>query len=384
MKPRILQVIDQTGPGGAQVVVEYLMRALGSEFTFGVAVLGAPGQYSDAYGALAIPVYELGGRLERWNPWPVRGLIDLVRRERYELIHAHLFKSYVLGTIAAMRTATKAILHEHWGVNVRSLKVLPYFSSAALRHGYVGLYRYVLRHCDRVIALTPQMLQSYTDYYSVEPARITVLPNAVDVSRFNRPVDCHGAASVRAEMGLPQETRLVLMVGRLHPQKDLWTFLQVAEQVEQRVNLPTAFLVAGSGSEEPVLRRHARAHELDHVFFLGHRNDVPKLLHQADVFLLTSRYEALPVAVLEAMAAGCPVVATRSGGPEYVVTDGVDGLLAQVGDVQCLASQVTRLLHDDALHQRLARRAQQTVLDHYSLEAVSARMADIYREVLAS
>jgi glycosyltransferase involved in cell wall biosynthesis len=384
MKHRLLQVIDQTGPGGAQVVVEYLMRTLGSEFDFGVAVLGASGQYSDAYKALGVPVYELGGRFERWNPFPIRGLVRIVQCQRYELMHAHLFKSYLLGTFAGMRTAAKVILHEHWGVNVHSLKELPYFANALLRHGYVGAYRYALRRCDRVIALSPQMLQSYTEYYSIEPARITVLPNAVDVSKFSEPSTYPGAGSIRAEMGLPEETRLVLMVARLHPQKDWWTFFKVAERVQERVTIPTAFLVAGSGSEETKLRHYARARKLKGLFFLGHRNDVPQLLHQADVFLLTSRYEALPVAVLEAMAAGCPVVATRSGGPENVVTDGVDGLLAEVGNVALLESHVMRLLHDDVLRQQLALRGQQTVSDHYSLETVSARMAEIYSEVLAS
>jgi glycosyltransferase involved in cell wall biosynthesis len=384
MKHRILQVIDQTGPGGAQVVVENLIRTLRSDYGFGVAVLGASGHYSDAYEALGFPVYELGGRFARWNPFPLRRLAEIVQRERYELIHAHLFKSYILGTIAGMQTATKTILHEHWGVNSHSLKELPYFSNALLRHGYVSAYRYALNHCDRVIALTPQMSQSYADYYSIEPAKITVLPNAVAVSQFSEPGTLPGAASIREEIGVPKETRLVLMVARLHPQKDWWTFLKVAEQVQKARAVPAAFLVVGSGSEESRLRDYASTRKLSNLYFLGHRSDVPRLLHQADLFLLTSRYEALPVAVLEAMAAGCPIVATRSGGPEYVVTDGVDGLLAEVGNVQHLVSHVMRLLDDDVLRQRLAQRGQQTVSDHYSLEAVSARMAEIYNEILGT
>ena len=219
MTSRILHVIDHTGPGGAQVMVTYLVRFLQSEFTFGTAVLGPSGQYSDALRALGVPVYELGDRLGRWNPWSVRRLIQIALRDHYDLIHTHLFKSQLVGTFAAMRTATKTILHEQWGVDSHSLKQFSFFSNAVPRNAYLGVYRYVLRHCDRVIALTPQMLQSYVDSYSVEPNRITVLPNAVDISAFDKPSQSRRGGSIHKELSLPEETRLVLMVGRLEPQK---------------------------------------------------------------------------------------------------------------------------------------------------------------------
>lgn len=384
MKPRILHVIDHTGPGGAQVMLAYLIRTLQSEFTFAMAVLGQSGRYTDACRALGTPVYELGARLGRWNPWPARKLFEIVHRERYDLIHTHLFKSQLAGTFAAMRTESKTILHEQCGVSPHSLEQFSFFSNTLTRHAYFWVYRYLLRHCDRVLVLTPQMARSYSDLYSLEPARITVLPNAVDISQFNEPGSQRIGGSIREELGLPDETKLVLMIGRLEPEKDWWTFLRVAEQVEQRVSFRTAFLVVGSGSEDSLLRRHARSHGLDSVLFLGHRTDVPTLLREADVFLFTSRYEAFGIVVVEAMAAGCPVVAARTAGPQSIITHASDGLLADVGDVQALADHTTRILRDDELCQHLARRARQTVAEQYSLDAVSARMAGIYGEVLSS
>jgi glycosyltransferase involved in cell wall biosynthesis len=365
-------------------MVTYLVRCLQSEFTFGTAVLGPSGQYSDALRALAVPVYELGDRFGRWNPWSVRRLIEVVLHEHYDLIHTHLFKSQLVGTFAAMRTATKTILHEQWGVDSHSLKQFSFFSNAVPRNGYLSVYRYVLRHCDRVIALTPQMLQSYVDSYSVEPNRITVLPNAVDISAFEKTSQSRRGGSIHKELGLPEETRLVLMVGRLEPQKDWWTFLRVARHLEQREKYPVAFLVVGSGSQESELRQYARSHGLHNVVFLGHRTDIPMLLNQADVFLFTSRYEPFGIVVVEAMAAGCPVVAARTVGPESIMTHGSNGLLADVGDVQAMGDYTARILQDDELGKQLAQRARQTVAEHYSLEAVSTRMGGIYREVLSS
>jgi glycosyltransferase involved in cell wall biosynthesis len=365
-------------------MVAYLVGTLQSQFNFAMAVLGSSGQYSDACRALAVPVYELGDRLGRWNPWSVRRLVDIVRRDRYDLIHTHLFKSQLVGTFAAMRTATKTILHEQWGVDSDSLRQFSFFSNAVLRAGYLGAYRYVLRHCDRVVALTPGMRQLYVESYSIEPGRITVLPNAVDISEFDKSSRSRPGGSIHEELGLPEETRLVLMVGRLEPQKDWWTFLKVARHFDQGATFPVAFLAVGSGSQESELRQYTRSHGLHNVVFLGHRADIPMLLNQADVFLFTSRYEPFGMVVVEAMAAGCPVVAARTIGPDSIMTHDSDGLLADVGDVRSLADHTARLLHDDELCKQLVKRARQTVAEHYSLETVSARMAGIYREVLSS
>jgi glycosyltransferase involved in cell wall biosynthesis len=173
-----------------------------------------------------------------------------------------------------------------------------------------------------------------------------------------------------------------MMVARLDPQKDWITFLETARLVQEQMDQCCAFLVVGSGAEEQRLRDYAAARNIGHVFFLHHRGDIPSLLHQADVFLLTSRREPFGIVVLEAMAAGCPVVATRSGGPDSILTHGVDGLLADVGDVQGLTNHITSLLQDDGLGRKIVEAARRTVANRYSLEAVSARMADIYREVL--
>lgn len=378
MKPRVLHVIDHTGSGGAQVVIRYIVQALKERLSFAVAVLGRSGEFSAAYRALGIPVYELGG--SRWDPSPVMGLVQTIRHDRYDLVHTHLFKSNILGTIAAKLTGCRTILHDHTGVHPQTLKL--YFPNGLLRHGYLCAYRFVLGYCDRAIVLTSATRQTYLQHYRVDPQKITVLPNAIDIHQFSQTNGHRRDGSLRAELGLSADTTLVIMVGRLEPQKDWWTFLEVSRQAKQASGHRCAFLVVGSGSEGPRLRDYARIRGLEHVFFLGHRSDVPALLRQADVFLLTSRHEPLGIVLLEAMAAGCPVVATRSGGPESVVRDGVDGLLADVGDVQGLTNRVIQLWDDGALSQRLAHSARQTVVNSYSLQVISARMANIYREVL--
>lgn len=376
---RVLHVIDHTDSGGAQVVVLNLLRALKDSFAFAVAVLGKSGQFSPEYELLGIPVFTLGNGAGRWNPKPVTSLIDTIRRGRFDLVHTHLFKSNILGTIAARWAGTNTILHDHCGVYPHTLKY--HFSSALIIHSYTYAYRYALSQCDRVLVLTPEAVRSYLDFYSLDSDKTTLLPNAVDLNMFNLNTECRGGNCLRQELGLCTQSTLVTMVGRLDPIKDWLTFLRVAQQVQQQSDQSCGFLVVGSGPEEQNLREFVNANKLEQVFFLGNRDDIPSLLHQADIFLLTSRRDHFPIALLEAMASGCPVASTRSGGPEAILMDGVDGLLAEVGDVQGLTNQVLRLLRDKSLGQSLARSARQTVLSHYSLQTVATRMAGIYEEI---
>jgi len=238
---------------------------------------------------------------------------------------------------------------------------------------------------DRVVVLTPAIFQSYGQFYSVEPDKIAIVPNAVDVYPLEQQSgETRPTGSIREELNLPPETKLVFSVGRLDPEKDCLTFLRVAQKIGQLSDCPYAFLSVGSGSEEDMLRDYVAANNIESVFFLGHRQDVRRLLCQADVFLLTSRSESFGIVVLEAMEAGCPVISTRCGGPETIITHGENGLLADVGDVEGLANYVVHLLNDDALCQKLVRQGRQTVLDRYSVETVSARMADVYQQALKS
>jgi glycosyltransferase involved in cell wall biosynthesis len=380
MMQRVLHVIDHTDSGGAQVVVLNLLRALKDSFSFEVAVLGQSGQFSPEYELLGIPVFTLGNGAGHWNPKPVTSLIHTIRRGRFDLVHTHLFKSNILGTVAAGWVGTNTILHDHIGVYPHTLKY--HFPNTLSIHSYMYAYRYALSQCDRVLVLTPKDVRSYLDFYSLDSDKTTLLPNGVDLTMFSVSTERRGGNCLRQELGLGAESTLVIMVGRLDPVKDWMTFLRVSRQVQQQSDQSCGFLIVGSGPEEQRLREYVSVHKLKRVFFLGNRDDIPSLLQQADVFLLTSQRESFGIALLEAMAAGCPVVATRSGGPESILTDGINGLLTEVGDVQGLTNQVLRLFRDKSFRQRLAYSARQTVLNWYSLETVATRMAGVYREVL--
>ena len=381
MMRRVLHVIDHTDDGGAQVVVHHFIRGLRERFAFAVAVLGKSGRFSKAYLALGVPVFELGTNGSRWNPWPIVPLVDVIRQNKFDLVHTHLFKASIIGTIAAKWAGARTILHDHWGVDPESLKY--HIPNRTMRRIYIEIYRYALKFCDRTLVLTEEDLRLYLKYYSFESAKITVLPNAVDSSALNSPENLSaGRLLIRDQLGLPADTRLVVMIARLEPEKDWLTYLRVAQRVKEKLKQSCAFLVVGSGSEEQTLRNYVNTRGLSGIFFLGYRDDVPVLLRQADVFLLTSRFERFGIVILEAMAAGCPVVATSSGGPQTILTDEVDGLLGEVGDVYGLSARVLQLLNDEKLGQSLALNARKKVVNYYNVNSISVRMASIYKEIL--
>jgi glycosyltransferase involved in cell wall biosynthesis len=205
--------------------------------------------------------------------------------------------------------------------------------------------------------------------------KVRVVPNGVDVERFQpRP----RSEALRRELGLPPAAPVAGIVAALRPEKNHELFLRVAARV--RTQVPEArFLVVGDGGQRPQLERLSRELNLaDRVVFLGTRPDIADLLAQMDVHVLTSRMEANPVSILEAMACGKPAVAPAVGSIPETLLDGVTGLLAPAGDEAALAACVAALLNDPLRAAALGRAGREHVVRHYSL----ARMVEGYQQLI--
>ncbi|HEV3417737.1 MAG TPA: glycosyltransferase, partial [Pirellulales bacterium] len=206
-------------------------------------------------------------------------------------------------------------------------------------------------------------------------SKVYVIPNGVDVDRFcARPADL----CVRRQLGLPADAPVAGILAALRPEKNHEMFLRVAAQVRREV--PSAhFLVIGDGPERAKLERIAAELKIaDAVHFLGTRPDVPELLNLLDVLLLTSRNEANPVSILEALACGKPVIATRVGSVPESVLDGQVGYLVEPESADAMARRVVELFRDPNLAQALGAAGRQHVVDNWSLD----RMVAGYEELL--
>lgn len=228
---------------------------------------------------------------------------------------------------------------------------------------------------DAFIAVAQPHARYLAEHEGCPANKVRVVPNGVDVERF-RPLPPD--AALRAELGLPSAAPVAAIIAALRPEKNHELFLRSAALIRQ--SRPDAhFLIVGDGARRPSLEAMSSELGLNgHVHFLGTRSDVPQLLSLADVVMLTSHMEANPVSILEALACGKPVVATRVGSIPESVHDGENGYLVSPGDVSALAARVVELFDNRALARRLGQAGRQSVVDDWSLE----RMVCGYEELI--
>jgi glycosyltransferase involved in cell wall biosynthesis len=238
--------------------------------------------------------------------------------------------------------------------------------------------RLLKRRCDRNIGVGEVVRQALIVNEGIPAGRVGVIYNGVDLSPYRQaPPD---RATICRELNVEDDAFIIMQVARLVPIKDHQTALKALHALHH----PRARLViVGEGPEESAIRETvARLGLQDRVRMLGLRSDVSRLLQAADVFLLSSINEGIPLTVLEAMAAGLPVVSTSAGGVGEVVLDGQTGLLAPVGDAEELARHLLRLASDEAERKRMGEAGRQRAFALFDEEQMLASYERLYREML--
>jgi glycosyltransferase involved in cell wall biosynthesis len=283
-------------------------------------------------------------------------------RHNVDIMHVN---SYVPGNYARLAGALMQtpIIIDHW-------------------HGFTrftGKRRRICRLLGRVTDLSIAVSQGVKEYLveqvGLDPAKVRVVPNGVDLAAMD---GARPGKAMRQELGLPEDTPLIGLVGRLdHWGKGHKELLEAMAALKERY--PVQALIVGGGRREAEMRESAAGLGLaGQAHFLGQRRDVPDLLKAMDIFVLPSYSEGVSLALLEAMAAGRPVIATRVGGTPEVVTDGVTGLLIPPRDAAALAGALERLLSDPSMAKQLGENARRHVREHYSLDRLGREINTIY------
>jgi glycosyltransferase involved in cell wall biosynthesis len=363
-RPRLLLVITLAEPGGAQTYVSSLLPAVAEQFDVTVAAHG-PGPVREAARAAGVRFVALEHVRRAINPFQdLLGLVELIRlirREQPDILHASSSKAGVLGRLAAWIA----------GVPIRIFTVHGWAFAA-----YGGLTGRLYLWADRIVRpLTTLVICVSTRERELGiraracvPGRSVVVHNAVDVRAFRR----------AAGRGEPPH---VIAVGRFAYPKDYGTLVQALAAVESDYR---ATLV-GEGPARPTVLSDVRDRGLSaRIELVGNREDVPELLADADLFVLSSRSEGLPVSVLEAMAAGLPVVATDVGGVSELVLDGETGLLVPPADATALAEAVEGLLRDRELRRRFGVSARSRVEQDFDVTSFREAHLVLYRRELAA
>lgn len=359
---RVMFVITCMPVGGAETLLVNLVRRLdGDRFAPELCCLKYFGSLGDVL-ASEIPAFT--GLLSQKYDLAVLGRLTRLLKQR---------------KIDAVITVGTGGDKMFWGRLAAWRAGVPVIASALHSTGLPDRVEWLNRRLEPITDAFIAVAQPHAHYLAEHEGcpfnKVRVIPNGVDVERF-RPIAPN--AALRASLGLASESPVAAIVAALRPEKNHELFLAAAARI-RRLRPDAQFLVIGDGAQRAKLESLRDSLNLaDCVRFLGTRGDIPELLSLVDVLMLTSHMEANPVSILEALACGKPVVATRVGSISESVHDGQNGYLVPPGDADALADRVVDLFVDRNLARRLGQAGRQMVIDQWSLD----RMVRGYEELI--
>ena len=369
---RIAFCIDGMGIGGTELnAIRTAERLDRSRFDVSVICLRADGPLLARYREQGIPVLHLP--IERLHSVAAlrQGirLARYLRAQRIDIVHSHdIYNNIFAATWARMAGTPVVIASRRWWED---------FPRKAL--GVVNRYAYRLAHC--VIANSPRVADLLVDDEGVDAGRVAIIPNFVDDAAFERPPH---AASLQLidELRIPPEALVVGCIAGLRPVKDHGTLIRAIAKIRPRWPELRLVLVGEGDARESLERLVQELNVAEIVRFAGARPNEPNLHHLFDVSALTSVGEAFPNSIVEAMAAGRPVVATRVGGVMDAVIDGKTGCLVASRDVDALANAIDRLLAHPELRRTMGSAGQRRARDCFHASSVLSTLETLYDRLL--
>lgn len=370
----ILHLIDTTGPGGAETVFIDLIRSLDPKQYRSVVLITGPGWVKETLESHGITPYVFPAK-GSFNLAYLQHILSLIKKHDIDLIQSHLMGACVYGGIAGWLARKPVFGTLHGFVDVKS-------GERFLRLKYFLVNR-LLRN---VVMVSHRLKCHFADTGMLTEEKLKVIYNGVDTQCFV-PMDTNAntrvnakMSALRQELGLDPEQIIVGSVGNIREPKGYDHLLRAAALLKDKT---VHFVIAGQGKGrllDDLLALRSSLGLEDRVHFLGFRADTDAILQQIDIFLLSSTTEGFSIATIEAMAAGCPVIATRSGGPEEIIQPDENGVLVPAADPEAIAAAVSRLadLQNEALREDLAKAGRATVEQRFSLRAMVKAYEELY------
>ena len=369
-RPRnVLHIITRLDPGGSSENTLITVAGLDRR-RYGPFLMTGP----SAEGVPAILVPHLSRKIHLLNDLLAFGEIyRKIRHGRYTIVHTHSSKAGILGRWAAWLARVPIIVHTPHG------HVFYGYYGRIPSYMFILLERLTARITDKIITLTEQGIQEHVERHIAPREKFTSIHSGVELSRYTEPRP--DPIMARKRLGLSPDWPVVGSVGRFEPVKGYDTLLEAAALLRTR-QPKVRFLLAGEGKEESRLKRLAKELRVeDRVFFLGWQQEIPEILSALDLFVLPSRNEGMGRALVQAMAMGKPIVATRVGGVPEVLGEGEAGLLVPPDDPVQLSQAIEQLLTDRELARKLGEGGKRRA-PAYSAERMVAEIESLYETLL--
>lgn len=373
MSLRVLHLITRLPVGGAERLLVDVVRNLEpGRFESLVCCIQEKGALAAELEAAGVAVHCLDRMQTKRFDWgAVSAIKHLLRRERIDLVHCHLYHANLYGRIAAWLAGVPAVVSVH---NT--------YTRVKLHRRLLN--RLLARVTARIIAVSDETRRDILRYDGVPDEKVVTIYNGIDVRRVASGLT---RAQARQRLGIGEQSIAVGCVGRLEEQKG-HRFLFEALAILGREAPPLAArirtLVVGDGRLRGQLEDQVRALALEpRVTFLGTRSDVPDILKALDLYVMPSRWEGLSIAMLEAMAAELAVIISDVGGVGRVLGNDEFGLRVPPADPRRLAQAIRDLAEQPARREALGRAARQRVVDAFSAEAMIAAISRTYEEAVS-
>ncbi len=358
----LTSVLDRRG--GERII---LMLALGLDprrYDVQVVCLRAQAPFLQEFTERGVKVTVLGMK-KYFELRPLIELYRIFRRERPDLVHTHLYRDAVYGRPIARLAGVRGVV-------------------STLQNSYVWRSRPQLFldgltsiFADRITVVSEAVKKFAREREHMSAAKLVTVYNAIDHQRFR--VAPEVRERVRRELGIAENRIAIGSTGALTRQKG-FTYLLQAVPAVTRAHPEVRFFIAGEGElEEELLRQRDRLGLKDQVIFLGFRSDIPELLAAFDIFVLPSLYEGLPVSLVEAMAAGRPIVTTDVDGNCEVIGKNEAGIAVEPGDPPALAEALLKMIEDEKLRVRMGRRGRQRAEELFDVRMMVKNYEEVYR-----
>ena len=372
----------------------YLTKYLSPEFET-LLVVGEKEEHEKSADYLAsqlginyITVPEMGRSISPWKDLQAYNkLKKIIRDFAPDVVHTHAAKPGALGRLAASACGVPAIVHTYHGHVFHS-----YFSK--VKSGfYINLERFLASKSSAIVAISEAQKKELVQDFRIAPeSKFRVIPLGLDLDKFQQDMP-QKRARFRAEFGLEEDVIAIGIIGRLVPVKNHPLFLKALHHVLQRSNRKVKAFIIGDGETRTELEAEAtrlgisfstqQSNTHPHpLVFTSWRSDVDTITAGLDIITLTSFNEGTPVSLIEAQAAGKPIVSTKVGGIGDIVLEGQTALLAGVQEEETFCQHLLRLVEDDGLRQQLGSNSSPYVLQRFGYQRLMRDMADLYYELL--
>lgn len=375
-KINLLFVITKLELGGAQKQLLSLIKHLDKErfnlflFTSSYGLL-----VKEAQAIIGLSLYKSKYLEREINPLKdllaLLEIISFIRKNHIQILHTHSSKAGILGRAAALFTKVKVVIHtvHGWSFNDYQPRVKRLF--------FIWLERLSARFSDKLIVVSDYDRQKGLDNHIGSENKYSLIRYGVDYAEFNIKDQ-----NIREELGINPNDLVVGMVACFKPQKSPQDFIRLAFLTGQNI-ANVKFILVGDGTLRSRIERLINKFNLrNKIILTGWRNDIPRILSAIDAFVLTSLWEGLPIAVLEAVASSKPIVATNTGGISEIVIENKSGFLAKPKDVSGLSERLSILLKDKLLRDYIADNAGKSLGPDFEIENTAGQTEQLYEDLI--